>query len=521
MAIKSSSVLSCDARHGCPAMATSLLAVLLLGLFSCTTPLPGTYAINARRGDAPGKRSGSRDTLGPIQSSVMDVDYFQGLMVRAGVPPHALPKDGHRITQDEALQLLSWLLSADVKMRDFGPWRMASHLLWEVVTGEETVSRRELYERMHRFASLLVLRPDGYLVLATTGEALQYVDTVRLEDGALRSEGFEVGPFYTVVQRRFLYSVDGSLTRHPDARVAGIFNPDDEVLGPAVEGAGLAVADTVTGIVSLVLHPGESLEGLAQLPSSVHALIENSPESWEHFRSIPSGEQVRDVSRLLTNVLITCGTAGAGSARAASAVGRFSRLGVPVLTLSAEGTLAVSRVAVPAQSLVTAVSTGTGALLILHMSARGTGSGSGDSGSKRWTPPMGGPGKWVRKGEGMKPGARKYQSQVAGAPEGWVYRVERAGEKYDFDGFKDGTLVDGKGPNYDNKFLDTLEPQPWFKETGARELLSNADRQRRVAKGIPILWHVAESKAARAIRKLLRDNEYLDAIEVIHTPMQP
>jgi hypothetical protein len=251
------------------------------------------------------------------------MDYFQGLMVRAGVPPHALPKDGRSITPDEALKLLSWLLSADVKMRDFGPWRMASYLLWEVVNGERPVSRQEMYERMRRFAQLLVLRPDGYLVLATTGEALQYVDKVRLENSALRAEDFEVGPFYTVVQGRFLYPVDGSLTRHPDARVAGVFSPDKGVLGPAAEGAGLAVVDTVTGIVALVLHPRESLEGLAQLPSAVRSLIEHSPEYWEHFRSLPSGEQVRDVSRLLTNVLITCGTAGAGSAKAASAAGKI------------------------------------------------------------------------------------------------------------------------------------------------------------------------------------------------------
>lgn len=496
--------------------ALGVLATFLVGLTSCSLPSQGRYALDSQPGGTPRSPSSSREVMGPIQSSALDVDYFQGLLVRAGVPPQSLPRDERRITPDEALGLLSWLLAADVKMRDFGPWRMASHLLWEVVNGQHTVSRAEMYERMHRFASLLVLRPDGYLVLATTGQALQYVDTVRLEDGALRAEGFEVGPFYSVVQGRFLYPVDGSLTRHPDARVAGIFTPDDGTLGPAMEGAGLAVVDTVTGIVSLVLNPRESLEGLFQLPTAVRSLIENSPEYWEHFRSLPSGEQVRNVSRLLTNVLITCGTAGAGSAKVASSVGRWSKLGMPVLTVSAQGTLAVSRVAVPAQALVTAVSTGTGAVLILHMAAQN----SGGSGLKPWTPPVGGPGKWVRKTEGMKPWARKYQSQVSGAPEGWVYRVERAGETYDFDGFKDGHLIDGKGLNYDNKFLDTLEPQPWFKETGSQKLLKNANRQLRIANGTPIRWHVAESKAAQAMRVLLENNGY-GAIEVLHTPMVP
>lgn len=518
MALTASSAVLRPGKKRWHALPPGLLAPLLLTLTSCATPSEGRSTLEAQAGST-ARPASSREVLGPIQSSALDVDYFQGLLVRAGVPPQVLPRDERRITPDEALALLSWVLKADVKLRDFGPWRMASHLLWEVVNGQRTVSRVEMYERMRQFAALLVLRPDGYLVLATTGQALQYVDTVRLEDGALRAEGFEVGPFYSVVQGRFLYPVDGSLTRHPDARVAGIFTPDDGTLGPAMEGAALGVADTITGIVSLVLHPLESLEGLAQLPVAVRTLIENSPEYWEHFRSLPSGERVRHVSRLLTNVLITCGTAGAGSAKVASTMGRWGRLGMPVLTVSAQGTLAVTRVAVPAQALVTAVSTGTGAVVILHMAAQGAGS-SGGSGLKPWTPPVGGPGKWVRKSEGMKPRARKYQSQVSGAPEGWVYKVERAGETYDFDGFKDGHLIDGKGLNYDNKFLDTLEPQYWFEETGARGLRKNAERQLRIANGTPIQWHVAEEKAARAIRKLLQDN-YLDGIQVIHTPMVP
>lgn len=459
--------------------------------------------------------------VGPIQTSAMDVDYFQGLLVRAGVPPHALPRDSRRVTPDEAMQLLSWVLAADVRMRDFGPWRMASHLLWEVVHGGTAVSRNALYERMRRFAPLLVLRPDGHLVRATTGEALQHLGTVRLENGALRAEGFEVGPFYLPVQNRFLYPVDATLTVHPDARVAGIFMPDDGTLGPVLEGAGQAVTDSVTGVVALVLHPRESLEGLAQLPLAVRDLLQHSPEYWEHFRSQPRGAQVREVSRLLTSVLITCGTAGAGSARAASAASHLGRLGVPVLSLSSKGVLALRRVAVPAESMVTAVSTGAGAFFIVHMSARGVrGSGGGDTERKEWKPPPGGPGAWVLKGEGMKPWARKYQSQVSGAPEGWVYRVERAGERFDFDGYKDGYLLDAKGPNYDNKFADTLEPKYWFENTGAQEMLKNAERQLRVANGVPIRWHVAEAKAAQAIRRLLKENSY-GAIQVLHSPILP
>jgi hypothetical protein len=41
--------------------------------------------------------------------------------------------------------------------------------------------------------------------------------------------------------------------------------------------------------------------------------------------------------------------------------------------------------------------------------------------------------------------------------------------------------------------------------------------QFQAAKGVPIRWHVAEKKAAEAIRELLK-GEKVTGIEVVHTP---
>ncbi len=459
--------------------------------------------------------------LGPIDARLLDTDYFFGLLVRAGVPPSELPEDRRQLKPEDAARMLNTVLAADVPLRDFGPWRMAAQLLLEATESQAPVTRQFLHERMRRFAPLLVLRPDGYLVHASTGRAVQQIGEVRFEKGALRAEGFEVGPFY-LPRQRVLYPVDGSLDIHPDAILAGVYAPDEDTLGPLVEGAGQAVIDNVMGIVSLALHPIDSLEGLARLPTAVRLLLENSPAYYAHFRELPHGEQVRIVSRLLTNVALVCGTAGAGTARVASMGSKLGRLSVPVLSLSERGALAISRVAIPVDRLVTAVSAAPGALYIVHMAGRGAGGNGGGSDGSSWKPPPGGPGKWVRKGEGMSARARKYQSQVTGAPEDWVYQVERAGEKFDFDGFNEaeGVLVDAKGPGYDNKFTNTLEPEYWFKDTGAQELVANAQRQLRVANGVPIRWYVAETKAAQAIRKLLARNE-CGAVEVVHMPAQP
>ncbi len=464
------------------------------------------------------------DPLGPIRSSHVDLDYFQGLLVRGGVPPSALPVDGRSLTPEDAAHLLSWLLAAEIPLRDFGPWRMAAHLLWEVIRGGVPVSRSELHARMRRFHPLLVLRTDGFLVRANTGRAVQQVGEVQLLEGTLRAEGFQVGPFY-LPRGKFLYPVDDSLESHPDAVLAGVYSPEEGTFGPAVEGAGLAVVDSVSSLINLVIHPVETLEGLARLPTAVRVLLENSPEYWERFRASSHGAQVRSVSRILTHVLITCGTAGAGAARATSVGGKLGSLGVPVLSLSGDGALVLRMVAVPAGQAVTVVGSGISAVYVLHMASVGAGTsrgGGGNSSSGRsGPPPPGGPGSWVQKAEGMSEDALRYQIQVTGTPKGWVYRVFfRPGpdDYVDFDGFANGVLLEAKGPNL-AKFIDEgLEPMGFFK--GADGMLRQAQRQSMAANGLPIRWIVAEKKFAEYLRKLF-DTNSLEHIEVVHTPLKP
>nr|WP_246356846.1 Tox-REase-5 domain-containing protein [Pyxidicoccus fallax] len=378
-----------------------------------------------------------------------------------------------------------------------------------------------MHVRMRRYAKTLLLRPDGYLVKATTGEAVQYAGEVQLRDGTLRAEGFEVGPFYATRGDAYLYRLEDDLGHHPDARVAGRYIPDTGTVGPAVEGVGRAVEDVVDGVVTLVLEPVESIAGLAKLPAAVRTLIEHSPEYWEKYRALPHGEQVRQASRLLTNVLLTCGTAGAGSARIASAGSRLGQLGVPVLSLATDGTLALRAVAVPAGRLVTVAGEGASALYVLHMASIGSGGGNGGNAMRPWPPPPRGPGRWEQKNEVMKPPARKYQAQNTGAPEGWVYRIRTGSgprDYVDFDGFDDVVLLETKGPNIAKFIDDDLEPL-WFFE-GIDGILSQAARQLDAANGVPVRWVVAEKRLADYLRKLF-DTNGLGKIEVIHIPARP
>ncbi|WP_254330565.1 Tox-REase-5 domain-containing protein [Corallococcus exiguus] len=121
----------------------------------------------------------------------------------------------------------------------------------------------------------------------------------------------------------------------------------------------------------------------------------------------------------------------------------------------------------------------------------------------------------------MKPRARRYQEQITGhtADEAyWVGGTSTQAGGVKFDGFKDGVLLEAKGPGY-AKFFDGLEPKAWFKNSGAADLVAQAKRQNEIVRGMGILieWHVAEAGAAQAIEWLL-ESETISVIKVIHTP---
>ena len=320
----------------------------------------------------------------------MSLDYFQGFLAQAGVPSTALPEDGHTLSSEQALGLLPHLLSTPVTLGNFGPRRMAAHLLLEVATGGAPVSRDELHARMRRFSRLLVVRPDGYLVKPATGEAVQKVGEVGLaEDGTLRAGRFEVGPFYAV-EGGSLFPVDARLEVPRGAVSVGRYAPDDGVLLPVAEGAVLAVVDSLEGLYRLVFSTRETLEGLAQLPGAMRQLYANAPQLWEEFRHKPSAERVRTVSRLTTGVLLMMGTSGAGAAKAASWGSRLGEFSLPVLFLSGDGLLALRLVAVPVGGAVAVAGGAVSATYVLAHGQRGRPGRRGRVASGGWAGPLGG-----------------------------------------------------------------------------------------------------------------------------------
>ncbi|HEX8536611.1 MAG TPA: Tox-REase-5 domain-containing protein, partial [Cystobacter sp.] len=286
---------------------------------------------------------------------------------------------------------------------------------------------------------------------------------------------------------------------------------DADYLGRTLDGAEESFVGLYHAMGQLLTRPLDSIAALRHLPEGVVSLITSSPEYLERFRYMTRGEQVKALSKLTTHLLVTWGAAS-GTTRTLTGAWVGTEATVPVLSLSAEGLLVMERVVVPVGKVATVLSGGPGAAIILQRV----------NASAQTPSPAPGPGKWGPANESMSARARAYQEQISGHSADdayWVGGMSTKAGGVRFDGFKDGVLLEAKGPGYANKFLDNLEPKTWFKNSGARELVKQAERQLDATwgTGIPIRWHIAEEKTAEAIRLLFKEEQVV-GIEVVHTP---
>jgi hypothetical protein len=333
---------------------------------------------------------------------------------------------------------------------------------------------------------------------------------VQWHEGAFRAGPFELGRFY--VSNGFVFRLADEYLEPVEHSVLVEVYDDADYLSRSLDGAEAAVVAMALAVGELLTHPADSLVALQNLPAGVAELIASSPEYLERFRYMTRGEQVKVVAELVTTLLVTKGTASA-TTRTVSGALVGAEATVPVLALSADGVLVLERVAVPVGQAARALSGAPGAALLLHRA--NTGAGGAGTGDGR------GPGEWGPAQESKEPGpARDYQEYITGHSADEAYWVGGVGKKSGgtkFDGFKDGVLIEAKGPGYLNKFEDNLDPKPWFKLTGAQDLIDQARRQceRVRGTGFRIEWYVAEERVAEAIKKLFEGKGFRE-LTVIH-----
>jgi len=442
------------------------------------------------------------------ETGLLEVDAFEKLLVYAGLDPtEDLPLRVNPLTPEEAARALALLLQKPVTLGNFPPRMVAAHLMREVLEDGEA-SREELLGRVERFARVAVLRPDGYLAWARNGRTQQKVAPVEWRDGAFRAGLFELGRFY--VSNGSVFQLANERMEPVDGPVFVEVYDDADVISRTLDGAEEAFVELYHALGQLLTHPLDSISALRNLPAGVAALIASSPEYWERFRYMTAGEQMKAVAKLTTNLIATWGAASA-TTRTLGGLMAGAEATVPVLSLSAEGALVIERIAAPVGQAASVLSGGPGAAIILQRANT----------ASKGSAPANGPGQWGSAKESMKPRARRYQEQITdhSADDAyWVGGMSTQAGGVKFDGFKDGVLLEAKGPGY-AKFFDDLEPKDWFRHSGANGLVEQARRQSEKVRGmgIPIEWHVAEARAAAALRRLL-DGAGIEGIKVVHTP---
>jgi hypothetical protein len=441
-----------------------------------------------------------------------EANDFQVLLQHADLPVSLHLTPGQPLTQEKAQALWQGLLHTPASLRSFAPRTTLARLLREALASGQPLSSSELRSRTARFRRLVVARPDGYVATALTGTPLANLGRPTLHQGELYTQRLRIGAFHFDNSGVF-YAVDDSLQRH--GLPVGELPLGRDPATAALLGAEDALTEMVLGLAALITEPVRTLEGMAQLPSAVAALIASSPDYFARYGAMNLEDQVREAARLATHVLTLYGGAVTTGPRLAAAAR------MPVLAVSSRGVLVVQELAVPAGAMSVVVGAGTlSASIVLMAQARPPASGSGDRSA--WPPPPEGPGQWTQDTEHMSSEAQHYQSELTGAPAGWVYRI-RTGpgtgpkDRVDFDGFKNGVLLEAKGPGY-RALLERMYGKPFFE--GIKEMVKQARRQFIAAKGTPIHWHFAEQEVADIVRKEFQKNN-LGSIKVVHTPASP
>jgi hypothetical protein len=180
---------------------------------------------------------------------------------------------------------------------------------------------------------------------------------------------------------------------------------------------------------------------------------------------------------------------------------------VSVLSLTAEGTLALEKVAVPSGTAVAALGTGASAVYVLMTAEKGPEDGGKPKAAE-------GPGEWEHKKFSGSERAKRYQEQVTGRSADEVYKIG----KVEYDGFEGGVLREAKGEGYLEFFEKSGQPKQWYDRSGKfQELIDQARRQSIAARDISVQWHVAEREMVEILRHHLREAR-IRGIQVIYTP---
>jgi hypothetical protein len=343
--------------------AALLAAVALAWLAGCATGGPGggRSTLQDTRGASGAPLAVGGGTFGFWKKG----DAFLQLQESAGLEDEDRHEAGEELENKDVRALWEALVRTKTTLKNFAPRRSLFFLLAQPMAQREEVPYKQMLERVHALRFLVVVRPDGYLARALDGEPLQRMGRLQVREGRWMAGRFEVGAFYWDKGGVF-YAVDGSLSR--PGTMMGELGLERDWVNAALDGAEDAVGEVAQALGQLLTSPVRSVQGLAQLPSEVAALIAASPKYFARYSALPLQEQIREAGRLSTHLLLLRGSAAGTATRVGTAGTRL-----PVLSVTAEGALALEQVTVPMGATATGLGTGAGAVYILSVSGSESG----------------------------------------------------------------------------------------------------------------------------------------------------
>jgi hypothetical protein len=136
------------------------------------------------------------DALAATRDALASLDDFSALLLGAGLPVEAIPQ-GRSVSPVQAERLRRYFAILPHLPQHYAPRIVADELLRYVEQRGQEVSRWDLSRMVQEYRNLFLLRQDGYLAAALTGEPAQCVGPVEVLDNGAGAGEFEMGELYT------------------------------------------------------------------------------------------------------------------------------------------------------------------------------------------------------------------------------------------------------------------------------------------------------------------------------------
>ncbi|MFE8602839.1 hypothetical protein [Archangium violaceum] len=138
----------------------------------------------------------SPEALAATRDTLAGLDEFGALLLGAGLPVEAIPQ-GRSVSPVQAERLRRYFAILPYLPQHYAPRIVADELLRYVQQHGQGLSRWDLSRMVQEYRNLFLLRQDGYLAAALTGEPAQCVGPVEVRDDGAGAGAFEMGEFYT------------------------------------------------------------------------------------------------------------------------------------------------------------------------------------------------------------------------------------------------------------------------------------------------------------------------------------